>query len=206
MFTGIIEGLGEVLALTFFGGQAKLRIKPLFAIQDYQLGESIAINGACLTVEEFSADWFEVYASAETLRLTNLQKLVVGSVVNLERALAVGGRLGGHFVNGHIDTLATVQSIHTAGESRIFHLTFKQEFSEFLVSKGSITLDGISLTVNNCGTSFLEINIIPKTLAMTNISNWQIGYTANMETDLLGKYAVKKPANLTLEFLQQYGF
>lgn len=206
MFTGIIEGLGNVLALTFFSGQAKLRIKPLFAIQDYKLGESIAINGACLTVEKFSADWFEAYASVETLRLTNLQKLAVGSAVNLERALVVGGRLGGHFVSGHVDAVATVQSIHAAGDSRVFRLTFKQEFSEFLVPKGSVTLDGISLTVNNCGASFLEINIIPKTLTMTNISNWQIGYAANMEADLLGKYALKKPSNLTLEFLQQHGF
>lgn len=215
MFTGIIEGIGIILAKNFFSGQAKLRIKALFA-KPIKKGESIAVNGACLTVEDFGEDWFEAYASAETLRLTNLGKLAVNSKVNLERSLEVGDRLGGHFVSGHVDTLAKVQFMRPAGNSQIIRLGFAQEFSKFVINKGSIALDGISLTINQCGDNFLEVNIIPETLQNTIISNWNIGYEANMETDLIGKYLLKKtrfPASagndgerLTIEGLEKYGY
>jgi riboflavin synthase len=215
MFTGIIEGIGIILANNFFRVQVRLRINALFSTR-IKKGESIAVNGACLTVEDFGDDWFEAYASAETLRLTNLGKLTVNSRVNLERSLEVGDRLGGHFVSGHVDTLAKVQSIRPVGSSQIIRLGFPQEFSKFLINKGSIALDGISLTINQCGDDFLEVNIIPETQKKTIISDWKIGYEANMETDLIGKYLVKKtrfPASagndgkqLTIEGLEKYGY
>jgi len=202
MFTGIIEGIGIILAKTFFAGQMRLRIKPSFSIQDIKAGESIAVNGSCLTVEKFAENWLEVYASQETLQITNLKKLTPNNQVNLERALVVGERLGGHFVSGHIDTLAKVQSIYKKGDSHIIRLNFLNEFSKFVISKGSVALDGVSLTINKCEKTFLEVNIIPETFKNTIIQNWKIGYEANMETDLIGKYIVKKSSGLNIEFLK----
>lgn len=202
MFTGIIEGIGIILAKNFFAEQMRLRIKPLFAIQNFKLGESIAINGTCLTVEKFAENWFEVYASQETLQITNLKKLTINNQVNLERALIVGDRLGGHFVSGHIDTLAKVQSIYKKGNSHIIRLNFLTEFRKLVIAKGSIALDGVSLTINKCGEGFLEVNIIPETFKNTIIQTWKIGYEANMETDLIGKYIVKKSSGLNIEFLK----
>lgn len=190
MFTGIIATIGKVLA----NKNNHLRIEPLTPFADYQIGESIAINGVCLTVEKYSDTWFECYASTETLKITNLKKLTINNIVNLERALVVGGSLGGHFVSGHIDTLAKIKRKYPAGNSLVLHLTFPQEFSKFLVPKGSITLDGISLTINKCGSGFLEVNVIPETQNKTTISQWNIGYEINMETDMLGKYVYQ---NLT---------
>jgi riboflavin synthase len=187
MFTGIIATTGKILA----NQQSHLRIEPKEPWEDYKTGESIAINGACLTVEKFSDNWFECYVSPETQSVTTLKKLTVNSLVNLERALAAGDRFGGHFVSGHIDTLARIQTIRRVGSSQVFRFIFAQKFSKLVVPKGSICLDGISLTVNQCGNGFLEVNIIPATQAKTTISNWRIGYQANMETDLLGKYILK---------------
>lgn len=205
MFTGLIECIGIILAKTFFNGQARLRIKAMFSAP-IKKGESIAVNGACLTVENFGHDWFEAYASAETLNLTNLKKLTVNSKVNLERSLKVGDLLGGHFVSGHVDTLATVQYMRPAGNSQIIRLGFVQEFSKFIISKGSVALDGISLTINQCGVDFLEVNIIPETFKNTIISDWNAGYEANMETDLIGKYIVQKTSGVTLERLKEYDY
>jgi riboflavin synthase len=205
MFTGLIECIGIILAKTFFNGQARLRIKAMFSAP-IKKGESIAVNGACLTVENFGDDWFEAYASAETLSLTNLKKLTVNSKVNLERSLKVGDLLGGHFVSGHVDTLAKIQFMRPVGSSQIIRLGFAQEFSNFVINKGSVALDGISLTINQCGDNFLEVNIIPETFKNTIISDWQIGYEVNMETDLIGKYIVKKSSGVTLERLKKYDY
>lgn len=203
MFTGIIEVLGKILFICELHAQAKFRIQCNFIPMDLQRGASIAINGVCLTVEEFGNDWFEVYASSETMQLTNLQYLHTGDLVNLERALLIGARLGGHFVTGHVDTVATVKTISNAGESKIVKLEFAPQFGDYFVTKGSVALDGISLTVNRCGKDFIEVNIIPETQKVTTISRWNIGYQANMETDLIGKYlgAKQKNSEITLEFL-----
>ncbi len=189
MFTGIVI-IGEVLAISKNNNQAKLRIKA-DAFNDYQHGESIAINGICLTVTDFAADWFEVFASTETLKSTNLGKLAKGKKVNLERALILQDRLGGHFVSGHIDTMAKLQTIKKSGDSNILRFNFDPKFWNLVVPKGSITLDGISLTINKCGSNFLEVNIIPATFSNTTIATWRPGYIANMETDMLGKYVLK---------------
>ncbi|ABB39232.1 riboflavin synthase, alpha subunit [Oleidesulfovibrio alaskensis G20] len=224
MFTGIINGQGEILSADNRGSETRFRIRPRFALTDYVTGESIAVNGVCLTVETYADSWFSAYASAETLSCSNLGALHTGAAVNLERALAVGDRLGGHIVSGHVDCLATVQSVQPAGLSRVYRLGFPQEFGIQVVDKGSVTLDGISLTVNHCGPDFLEVNIIPETQKVTTIAHWKPGTRVNMETDIIGKYVQRmltpwssadkggatagdsRAGTLTMDFLREHGF
>ncbi|WP_290922445.1 riboflavin synthase [Halodesulfovibrio sp.] len=220
MFTGIILGQGEIRSVQNMGKETRLTIKPRCELTDFVLGESIATNGVCLTVEDFGADWFTVYASAETMGLTNLGKLKSGSTVNLERALAMGDRLGGHIVSGHVDCIGSVDSVRPAGLSKIYRISFPQEFEAQVIPKGSVTLDGISLTVNACGNSFLEVNIIPETQKITTIAQWNPGYSVNIETDVIGKYVQRMlgawqpnasqeksaPSSITEEFLRKNGF
>jgi len=224
MFTGLVQGKGRVENVDVRGGargaETRLKIRALFDLPGLVQGESIAVNGACLTVETFGENWFTVYASAETLNHTCLGALKTGSQVNLERALALGDRLGGHLVSGHVDCLATVQDIKPAGESRVYTLTFPPEFGALVVPKGSVALDGISLTVNGCGPEHLSVNIIPATQRETTISGWTPGTQVNMETDLIGKYVRNmlgpwlaagggggKPASkLSMDFLREHGF
>jgi len=218
MFTGIIWGVGQIAAMDRRGGETRFTVRPGFALTDYALGESIAVNGVCLTVETFGQDWFTAYASAETLSVTNLGALRVSSTVNLERALAMGDRLGGHLVAGHVDCLAEVLSIRQAGQSRIYRLGFPDRFAAQVIPKGSVALDGISLTVNDCGQDYLEVNIIPATQRETTISAWTQGRKVNMETDVIGKYvermlapwntrnAQPTPSAITPDFLKEHGF
>lgn len=215
MFTGLIQGPGRVLSVSGQGLETRLEIAPDFVMERIVRGESIAVNGACLTVETFTSDRFSVYASAETLKLTNLGRLKAGSKVNLERALALGDRLGGHLVSGHVDCLAQVGQTRQAGESRWFRLVFPEEFSALVVPKGSVTLDGISLTVNACDKGWLEVNIIPETWRNTTISQWRPGDEVNMETDLIGKYVqrmlgpwteARSRGGISEAFLREHGF
>lgn len=223
MFTGLIQGKGRVESTETGGARAaetRLKIRALFGLAGIRLGESIAVNGACLTVETFGENWFTVYASAETLKHTSLGGLKTGAAVNLERALALGDRLGGHLVSGHVDCLATVADIKPAGESRVYTLSFPAEFGALVVPKGSVALDGISLTVNGCGPEFLCVNIIPATQRETTISGWSPGTRVNMETDLIGKYVrnmlqpwlaagvggTKGASKLSMDFLRGHGF
>lgn len=188
MFTGIIQGLGETLERRLNGHEARFRFRALFEHSAWVDGESIAINGVCLSIEKHDQSTFTAYASTETLNHTNLDKLQVGSKVNLERALAFGERLGGHLVSGHVDCVAKISEISLAGQSRKIHVDFPPSFSDQVISRGSITLDGISLTVTECGTGFLTVNLIPDSQKRTNASTWQKGTFLNMETDLIGKY------------------
>ncbi len=219
MFTGLIGGPGKVLAMSGQGQghsrETRLEIAPEFLMQGVVHGESIAVNGVCLTVETFSADRFTLYASSETLRLTNLGQLKPGSHVNLERALAVGDRLGGHLVSGHVDCLARVAKTSQVGQSRFFRLNYPEQFSRLVVSKGSVALDGISLTVNACGQGWLEVNIIPATWQNTTISRWRPGDDVNMEADMIGKYVQRmlgpwtesQPSGgISEAFLREHGF
>jgi len=169
-------------------------------------------------VETFGRGWFTAYASAETMSVTNLGALSVSSSVNLERALAMGDRLGGHIVSGHVDCLAEVLTVRQAGESRIYRLGFPAEFATQVIPKGSVALDGISLTVNDCGHDYLEVNIIPATQRETTISGWSSGRQVNMETDVIGKYVQRmlspwtsgpagpEPSKITPDFLKEHGF
>jgi len=218
MFTGLVECTGHVTAAENRGAETRLRVSPA-TMRDFVMGESIAVNGACLTVESFGADWFSVYASAETMSRTSLGRLRPGSLVNLERALALGDRLGGHLVSGHVDCIATVASVSPAGESKAYRLTYPAEYGAQVIEKGSVALEGISLTVNACGSDWLEVNIIPETQRVTTIAHWAPGARVNMETDLIGKYVQRMVApwtqtaapaapksDLTEEFLRKHGF
>jgi riboflavin synthase len=217
MFTGLIQSMGEVETLARKGQETRMRIRPSTPFERVVLGESIAVNGVCLTVEEYVRDSFDVYASGETMSRTNLGGLGVGSRVNLERALALGDRLGGHMVTGHVDCLAMVEEVRPAGESRIFRLSFDERFAAQVVEKGSVALDGISLTVNTCRGNELEVNIIPATWRETTISGWKAGTRVNMETDVIGKYVQRmlgpwtagkdrEESPITMDFLRRHGF
>lgn len=217
MFTGLVMGLGRVAAAERRGDETRFRIQALCDLKDIVVGESIAVNGACLTAETAGDKEFTAYASAETLDKSGLGKLKPGSVVNLERALALGDRLGGHLVSGHVDCLATVESLTSVGQSIRYRITFPNEFTPFVVPKGSVALDGVSLTVNDCGDGFLTVNVIPSTQGATTIADWKPGVTLNMETDMLGKYVLrmlgpwkeaagKEASKITEGFLREHGF
>ncbi|ADU63812.1 MAG: riboflavin synthase [Pseudodesulfovibrio sp.] len=225
MFTGLIMGMGRVEAADARGAETRLRIRALFPLSDIEAGESIAVNGTCLTVETFGNGWFTAYASRETLSVTSLGALKVGSQVNLERAMAMGDRFGGHIVAGHVDCLAEVAGVRPAGESRIYRLTFPLAQGRHVIPKGSVALDGISLTVNDCGPDWLEVNIIPKTQEATTIAGWTPGRRVNMETDIIGKYVERMVAPwtdrqsdrqpdaasgqksaITMDYLREHGF
>ncbi|KAB1442130.1 riboflavin synthase [Pseudodesulfovibrio senegalensis] len=222
MFTGLVLGTGRVEAVEALGAETRLRIRALFDLDAIELGESIAVNGVCLTVETFGERWFTAYASRETMSVTNLGELGRGSICNLERALAVGDRLGGHIVSGHVDCVASVAGVRPAGESRIYRLSFPAEHGRYVIGKGSVALDGISLTVNGCGPDWLEVNIIPETQKATTIARWDAGRRVNMETDVIGKYVERMVAPwkggdvsgqkaqsssaITMDYLAQHGF
>lgn len=220
MFTGLIQTLGRIQRIEGPGTEKRLYVSPLESFVDLKIGESISVNGICLSVEDFSRDWFLVYASEQTYTQTSISEYRAGSLVNLERALAVGEPIGGHFVNAHVDCVATVQEFKKFGESSIYGLQFPRDWSKFVVSKGSIALDGISLTVVDCAPGYLEVNIVPETKRTTNITFWEPGVKVNMEVDVIAKYVMQmlRPwqdlqvsqndnySNITFEFLQKHGF
>lgn len=214
MFTGLVMGMGEVARVVPGPKESRFAFRPLFPSPAWVKGESIAVNGACLSVETFDQASFTAYASQETLSRTNLSALAPGARVNLERALALGDRLGGHLVSGHIDGLAELESIRKAGSSLILRVRFPEEFSAQVIPKGSVALDGVSLTVNDRGPGFLEVNVIPETQSATTVGTWTAGRRLNFETDMIAKYVQqmlgpwgKKPeSRLTLDFLRDNGF
>lgn len=218
MFTGLVAGTGELLARDPLGPDCRLRIRAAFSIPDLVPGESIAVNGACLSVENGTGSLFQAYASAETLKRTTLGLLAPGSTINLERALQVGSRLGGHLVSGHVDCLARIRRMEPQGQSLRVRLEFPTVFAPEVIPKGSVALDGVSLTVNDCGADFLEVNIIPETRRSTAVGLWRTGDVVNMETDLIGKYVrriidarrdepkERSAARLTPDFLHEHGF
>lgn len=218
MFTGLVMGMGRIDGADSRGAETRYRISTLFDLPGIELGESIAVNGVCLTVETCGENWFTCYASRETLSVTSLGSLRVGGKVNLERAMAVGDRLGGHIVSGHVDCLAEVAEVRPAGQSIIFRLSFDAAHGKYVIPKGSVALDGISLTVNDCAPTWLEVNIIPETRKVTTVSGWTPGTKVNMETDIIGKYVERMVAPwvdadadntktaITMDYLRKHGF
>ena len=202
MFSGLVACMGEVCALSPQGRDLRLTVNTEFSISQIKNGDSVALNGACLTVESCSA-WgagnsqFTAFVSYETLANTNLAALKSGSRVNLELALALGDRLGGHMVSGHVDGLAKVEQVEQTGQSRQVSFACAKEFDPYIVPKGSVCLDGISLTVIDCAPGFFKVNIIPETWLATTAVNWFPGYQVNLETDMLGKFVAKMLAAYT---------
>lgn len=199
MFTGIIETLGEVVALTPDGTNIGFRFRASLD-EPIRVDQSIAHNGVCLTVTEIfeqvpdGQKEYHVVAVDETLRKTNLGSLRPGDPVNIERCLRVGQRLDGHFVQGHVDTVGQVTAIETLDGSWNYHFAFPEEFSGLLVDKGSVCVNGVSLTVVQSGKGFFSVTIIPYTFAHTNFHAFAVGSPVNLEFDILGKYFLKQQA------------
>ncbi|HYQ01677.1 MAG TPA: riboflavin synthase [Polyangiaceae bacterium] len=189
MFTGLVELKGNLAQRVRRGPGYRLSIAG--ALGTLTLGESISVSGACLTVVASDDRSFEADVSLETASKTTLGALAVGSAVNLERALKVGDRLGGHLVSGHVDAVAELVRVTPAGEAQRLTVGFPRELARFIAAKGSITLDGVSLTVNAVTDSTLEVMIIPHTLAVTTLGGLQIGASINLEVDTLARYAVR---------------
>ena len=197
MFTGLVEGLGTVQALVTEEAGLRLVIAPPAVMlgggeaDRCQLGDSVAINGCCLTVIEIKHDCWSFQAGTETLSKTNLGRLRTGDAVNLERSLPVHGRLGGHFVQGHVDGIGHVDSINREGDWVTMWFQVPTTLAELMVAKGSVAVDGISLTLVNVERDRFSVALIPHTLAMTTLGQRQVGDPVNIETDILGKYVQK---------------
>ena len=188
MFTGLVQGQAEITRVAGRGGGLDLALRFKFAAGDLEVGESISVNGACLTVESAPQGGFTAHASAETINFSTLGGLKAGAVVNIERALRLGDRLGGHVVSGHVDGVAKVSALKERGPSREVWFSYPQELAAHIAAKGSVCLDGISLTVNACEKGAFSVNIIPETLRATTAALWRPGSLVNLETDVLAKY------------------
>lgn len=192
MFTGIVKGQGKIVQLQDNHGTEQIRIaSSLIDPENFAIGESISINGVCLTITRFQNNDFWVDAMPETLKRTTFDELKLNSLVNLEPALQVTERLNGHFLLGHVDTTAVVTKIEEQSSSKVF--TFKIDSSQmpFIVEKGSIGIDGVSLTVVAVGSDWFQVALIPYTLKETILGQLKFGEKVNIETDILGKYVVK---------------
>lgn len=188
MFTGIVRGMGKILELRESEAGAVLRFSCGEILKDLELGHSISVDGVCLTVVEKYEDSVSVEATPETLRKSNLGTRRVGDLLNLEPALRSFDFLGGHLVQGHVDGTGTVDSIRSEGNSWVFRVTLPQEVARYCVMKGSVTLNGISLTISGLGEGYFEVTIIPHTMEVTNMSCLKPGATVNLEADVISKY------------------
>jgi len=188
MFTGLIEDVGTIGVLRLENNAAVLTVKTNLPVHSMPRGASVAVNGACLTVVRKSSKTFTVDVSPETLQRTNLGNLAVGSSVNLERPMRLADRLGGHLVTGHVDGLGTIETIEQEGEFTIVTFAVPALLGALLVPKGSVAVDGISLTVNVCRKRRFSVAIIPFTMKHTNLRARKVGDKVNIETDLIGKY------------------
>jgi riboflavin synthase len=214
MFTGIIEGTGKLVEKRKAGGGLVFVIEASFDLKDPQEGESIAVNGVCLTAYEIRGRRFCADVSPETLSRSILGELAVGAVVNLERALRLSDRLGGHIVSGHVDCIAHVKELSHLGDFTLFTFTLAKEQARYIIEKGSVTINGISLTVNSCDATSFTVSIIPHTLQVTTLGGLEAGSRVNIEVDIIGKYVEKllgggkdgKRSAMTAGFLAEHGF
>ncbi|MGN0301884.1 MAG: riboflavin synthase [Anaerotardibacter sp.] len=191
MFTGIIEEVGKVASIRKGAQSCVLTINAHTVLEDVHLGDSIATNGVCLTVTDFSSSSFSADVMHETLDRSSLGKLKPGSPVNLERAMAAGGRFGGHIVSGHIDGVGTISSLKEDDNAVWYTIKAPQKILKYIIEKGSITIDGISLTVARVTDTDFSVSIIPHTRAQTNLAQKRSGDVVNLENDLVGKYVEK---------------
>ena len=218
MFTGIIEAVGQVQRIMPRGGDVRLQIATgKLNLADVKLGDSIATNGICLTVVELTGHGFVADVSNETLRRTCLKTWQVGTAVNLEKALMPTSRLGGHIVSGHVDGLGEIVNIKQDARSVQYQVKAPDELAKYMAEKGSITVDGISLTINVIDGAVFSLNIVPHTVQETNVSSWQVGSMVNLEVDLLARYLERlllgdkaaqpsTKSDISLAFLAQHGF
>lgn len=190
MFTGIITDVGTIASLDK-NGDTKIKITTSFDTTNIDIGASIACSGVCLTVTDKGNDWFAAEASDETLSCTNLSGWKVGSPVNLERALKIGDELGGHVVTGHVDVITKLTALEPVGDSIKLTFALPSDYAGFVAAKGSVTLDGVSLTVNAVGDDFFTVNIISHTSANTSFKHLEVGQEINLEIDVLARYVAR---------------
>ncbi|MEU9750064.1 riboflavin synthase [Streptomyces niveus] len=195
MFTGIVEELGEVTAVENLGDSSRFRLRGPAVTEDAKHGDSIAVNGVCLTVVDLAEREFTADVMAETLKRSSLGALVPGSRVNLERPMAVGDRLGGHIVQGHVDGTGTVVEREASENWEIVKISLPADLTRYVVEKGSITVDGVSLTVVDAGPDYFTISLIPTTLALTTLGIKQPGDPVNLEVDVIAKYVERLMAS-----------
>jgi riboflavin synthase len=188
MFTGIVQATGSIRAITPGRESSVLTIGARLAGGTIRRGESIAVDGVCLTVEKTGRGWFRVLAGAETLRRTTLGRLRKNARVNLERSLRVGDRLGGHFVFGHVDGIATLKRVRSEGDAALYVFEAPAALDRYLVEKGSVALDGVSLTVFGCRGRSFSVSLIPHTMQHTTLGQLRPGARLNLETDMLARY------------------
>jgi len=211
VFTGIIKAKGSIGAMNRQGGDVRLTVRSDgLPWGDYEVGESIAVNGVCLTAVALHDDGFDTDVSVETLDVTALGNLTSGSDVNLEPAISLGERLGGHLVSGHVDCVGTVTS--RAADARSIRLVIEipAEYARYVAKKGSVCVDGVSLTINEVSGNSFELNIIPHTATVTIIDNYAVGTLVNVEVDLLARYLErlmsKDGDGISLDFLKAHGY
>ncbi len=218
MFTGIVEEQGELLSMERGTASAVLSIRAKKVLEQTKVGDSIAVNGVCLTVTKLASDRFYADVMAETLRRSSLGELHVGGRVNLERALAAGERMGGHIVSGHIDGTGRILSVRTEDNAVWYRIAAEQRILRLIVEKGSVAIDGISLTVATVSSDSFEVSVIPHTREVTTLATKKAGDTVNLENDIIGKYVERllqttkedtmsstAPGGLTMEFLAEHG-
>ena len=211
MFTGIIEEIGKVVSFKKSAHGADLKISAKTVLEDVKLGESIAVNGVCETVVAFDNTTFEVNVSAETLRVSNLSDLKQGDFVNLERALKLSDRLSGHIVSGHVDLTTKFIKKEKLGEFYNMEFAVTPDFRKYIVKKGSITINGISLTIADIKPESFVVAVIPHTFENTNLKELKNNDIVNIETDILAKYIEnfvvgKEKKEITMNFLEENGF
>jgi riboflavin synthase len=191
LFTGIVEEKGTVESIEDLGDALKVRIAAEQVLTDSDLGASISVNGICLTVAQRGDSWFEADVMAETMRRTSLAGAHAGSTVNLERAARVDSRLGGHIVQGHVDGTGTIAAIEPSEQWTVMRIDVPEDLTRYMVEKGSITVDGVSLTIVSIAADHFTISLIPTTLTETNLGTRQVGDVVNIEVDVLAKYVEK---------------
>ena len=208
MFTGIVEEIGVVSRISSQSDGAVLFLKADKILDDLKLGDSVAVNGVCLTAVDIKNDGFSADVSFETLSRSNIGTLKKNDAVNLERALKVSSRLSGHIVLGHVDSKASVFGVQKRGNFYVFKIGIDSYIYQHCVEKGSVAIDGISLTISNLNSSFLEVAVIPHTFRNTNLRYKKSSDYVNIEVDVLGKYVEKffKKSSMDKEFLNENGF
>jgi riboflavin synthase len=217
MFTGLVETTGAVVRLETRGPDMRFGIRPGFDPEGLDIGESVTVDGACLTVVSIQDGAFAVDVSEETLRRTTLGRRRLGDEVNLERALRLGDRLGGHLVNGHVDGTGRVTARKRRGGSLVFEFELAAELGRYLIEKGSVAVNGVSLTVNRCEGGRFEVYVVPHTARVTTMGRLRVGDQVNIEVDVIGKYVEKflrdprqsptsTAGGIDRGFLAKYGF
>ena len=218
MFTGLVEELGKIKSITKGTKSARLTIEGQVVLQDVKLGDSIAVNGTCLTVVEYTQRSFTADVMPETVKSTVLAELKPGDAVNLERTLRLGDRLGGHIVSGHVDGVGVIRSKERSDNAIVVTIEAPPQVMRYIIAKGSIAIDGTSLTIVDYGTDLFSVSLIPHTASLTTVGLKETGSKVNLEADVLGKYVAKllglqngdekkqASSGLTMEFLQQHGF